>query len=73
MRRRGLSDPVLVCTDGAPALIRAAESWRGIRISDFERRQLERLAEQLKRGFQEEYQAIVRESTPIPICSSEGT
>ena len=55
------------------ALIRASETWRGIRISEFERRQLERLAEQLKRGFQEEHQAIVRESTPIPIYSSERT
>jgi len=55
------------------ALIRASEGWRGIRISEFERRQLERLAEQLKRGFQEEHQPIVRESTPIPIYSSERT
>lgn len=54
-------------------LIRASETWRGIRISEFERRQLERLAEQLKQGFQEEYRAIVRESTPIPIYSNERT
>lgn len=56
------------------ALIRAAEGWKGIRISEFERRQLERLKEQLARGFEERYEPVVKESsTPIPIYSREGT
>lgn len=58
------------------ALIRASESWRGIRISEFERRQLERLEEQLKKGFKERQEPVIKQtegSTPIPIYSSQGT
>ena len=56
------------------ALIRASENWRGIRISQFERHQLERLQEQLKKGFQERQEPVIKESsTPIPIYSSERT
>lgn len=36
------------------ALIRASESWRGIRITDFERVQLQRLQEQIRTEFQKE-------------------
>ena len=45
------------------ALIRASESWRGIRISDFERRQLERLREQLAKAFKERQEPLVKESS----------
>ena len=56
------------------ALFRAAENWRGIRISEFERRQLERLKGQLAKGFEERQEPVVKESsTPIPIYSREGT
>ena len=56
------------------ALIRASETWRGIRISEFERRQLERLQEQLAKGFKARQEPVVKESsTPIPIYSSQGT
>lgn len=50
------------------ALIRAAENWRGIRISPFERHQLERLQEQLKRGFRGRHEPVIKESSaPIPL------
>jgi transposase-like protein len=56
------------------ALIRASESWRGIRISEFERRQLERLEDQLKKGFKERHEPVTKESsTLVPIYSSERT
>lgn len=58
------------------AVIRASESWRGIRITDFERRQLERLAEQQRKGFQQQHQpaqTTENGSTPIPIYSSDRT
>jgi hypothetical protein len=28
MKRRGLSDPLLVTSDGAPGIIKASEGWR---------------------------------------------
>jgi len=58
------------------AVIRASESRRGIRITDFERRQLERLAEQQRKGFHQQHQPVKTTedgSTPIPIYSSERT
>lgn len=56
------------------ALIRASDSWRGIRISQFERHQLERLQEHLAKGFKERHQPVIKESsTPIPIYSSKRT
>lgn len=56
------------------ALIRASENWRGIRISEFERRQLERLQEQLKRAFTERHEPVIKESsTPITIYSTNRT
>jgi transposase-like protein len=56
------------------ALIRASENWRGIRISQFERHQLERLQEQLNKGFKERQEPVVKESSaPIPIYSSHRT
>ena len=55
-------------------LIGASGTWRGIRISEFERRQLERLQEQLVEGLKEGQEPVVRESsTPIPIYSRQGT
>lgn|SRR2546422_27337 len=47
------------------ALVRGTERWRGIAITDFERRQLERLAEQLKEQHREANAPVVK-STPNP-------
>jgi putative transposase len=33
------------------ALIRAADRWRGIRVSDFENRQLKAVREEIDKGF----------------------
>lgn len=56
------------------ALLPASEGWRGIRISEFERRQLEGLEEQLKKGFKERQEPVTKQtesSAPFPIYSRE--
>lgn len=56
------------------ALIRAGESWRGIKITDFERHQLKRLAEQLKQQHLEETKPITNtNSDPQKIYSKKWT
>ena len=56
------------------AAIRASDSWRGIRITELERRQLERLQAQLaERAKQENTPAVKTPSTPQGIYSSERT
>lgn len=56
------------------AVIRAADSWRGVRIGDFERSQLERLQEQLReRHRQAAAQAVTSASTPNRIYSKDRT
>ena len=56
------------------AAIRASDSWRGIRIGELERRQLERLQAQLNdKAKQEAAPAVNSPSTPQRIYSSEGT
>ena len=56
------------------AAIRASDSWRGIRITELERRQLERLQAQLiERAKQESAPAVKTPSTPQRIYSTEGT
>jgi transposase-like protein len=59
MRARGLGDPLLVVSDGAPGIvkaiemIRAAERWKTIRITDFERRQMAAV----RHALDQEYEA----------------
>jgi hypothetical protein len=45
--------------------IRAANSWRGLRIGELERRQLERLQEQLTDKAKKETALALREFTPV--------
>lgn len=56
------------------AAIRASDSWRGIHITELERRQLERLQAQLiERAKQESAPAVKTPSTPQRIYSTERT
>jgi len=56
------------------ALIRVSETRWDLRISEFERRQLERLQEQLAEKLRERQEPVVKEiSAPTPIYSSERT
>lgn len=56
------------------AAIRASDSWRGIRISELERRQLERLQTHLiERAKQESAPAVKTPPTPQRIYSTEKT
>ncbi len=56
------------------ALIRASDKWRGIAISDFERKQLERLQEDLKAKHREENKPAVKSgSAPQRIYSKNRT
>jgi transposase-like protein len=56
------------------AAIRASDSWRGIRIGELERRQLERLQAQLtEKAKQEHAPAVNSPSTPQRIYSTDGT
>lgn len=56
------------------ALIRVSEKWRGIGIADFEKRQLERLWEQLVKKQKEETKPVTKStSTPTRIYSKNRT
>ena len=56
------------------AAIRASDFWRGIRIGELERRQLERLKMQLtEKAKKESAPAVNSPSTPQRIYSSDGT
>jgi putative transposase len=56
------------------ALVRGSERWRGLTISNFERKQLERLQEYLKKQHREENKAAVKSgSTPTRIYSNNRT
>ena len=56
------------------ALIRASDKWRGGAISDFERKQLERLPEDLKEKHREENKPVVKPgSAPQRIYSKNRT
>lgn len=56
------------------ALVRASDRWRGIRISEFERRQLERLREQLVDDHRQRHApAVTNESTPSHVSSKNRT
>jgi transposase-like protein len=56
------------------SLIRASENWRGVGISEFERRQLEKLQEDLIKRHREENQPAVKPgSSPNRIYSTDRT
>lgn len=56
------------------ALVRASDRWRGIRISEFERRQLERLRDQLVADHRQRHSpAVTNESTPSHVSRKKGT
>jgi transposase-like protein len=59
------------------SLIRASDSWRGLQITEFERRQLETLREQLGEAHRREnapaIKADKRQSGPTRIYSKTGT
>ena len=56
------------------SLIRASDRWRGLRITELERHQLERLYNQLHEGSQKIHEPLVKpQSTPNQIYSKDGT
>jgi transposase-like protein len=56
------------------SLIRASNSWRGLRITELERRQLERLREELAIKAKQAHAPIAKtRSTPRQISSTDGT
>lgn len=57
------------------SLIRASDTWHGLRITDLERRQLEKLQEQLRGKAREEHKSAVKKtrSTPNRIYSKDRT
>lgn len=56
------------------ALVRGSERWRGVTVSDFEQKQLERLQEDLKKQHKEENKPVVKTgSTPQRIYSRNRT
>jgi transposase-like protein len=76
MKRRGLHDPLLVTSDGAPGIIKAieicfpraarerclaAERWRSIKVTEFEHRQIAAVRKELD----QEYEAQVGLKTQL--------
>jgi transposase-like protein len=56
------------------ALIRGAERWRGVRVTDFERVHLQRLCDELKETHRKENSpAVETSSTPNRVYSKMGT
>ena len=58
------------------ALIRASESWRGVKVTEFETRQLQALREDLQRAHAERVSPAVRistESRPAKVSSKNRT
>jgi hypothetical protein len=56
------------------ALVRASDRWRGIRISELERRQLERLRDQLVEEHRQRHApAVTNELTPSHVSSKKRT
>jgi putative transposase len=57
------------------ALVRGAENWRGIQVTDFERRQLEKLQQELRTRHLAENQPVVKstEKNPTRIYSKNRT
>lgn len=55
------------------SLIRASDTWRGIRISEFERRQLTKLQQQLEGRFKKEHTIKKTGSSPRRVYSKNRT
>lgn len=56
------------------ALVRGSERWRGVTVTDFERKQLERLHDQVKQRHREENAPAVKStSTPDHVYSKDRT
>jgi putative transposase len=57
------------------ALVRGAENWRGVQVTDFERRQLEKLQEELRTKHRTDHQPVVKstEKNPTRIYSKNRT
>ncbi len=58
------------------ALIRASDSWRGVKVTEFETRQLQALREDLQRAHAERVSPVVRLSTksrPAKVSSKNKT
>ncbi len=54
-------------------LIRASQTWRGIPINDFERKQLQTLKEDLDNKFNERHAVPLKPASHSRIYSNEGT
>jgi transposase-like protein len=54
------------------ALIRASEKWKSIRITEFERRQLNQLKKEIDEGFEEKLRPATR-PTPLKVSSKNRT
>ena len=55
------------------ATLRASAKWRGIKMTSFDRQQLEAIREELNQAFKEQNQPAVQPTTPSPIYSTGGT
>ena len=54
MRARGLGDPLPVLKLMFAAMIRASERWRALRVTGFERRQMDALRRELDQDYEAE-------------------
>jgi transposase-like protein len=55
------------------SVIRASDTWRGVKMGELERGQLERLREQLTEKHREATKATKQGSAPKSVYSTEGT
>lgn len=55
------------------ALMRASQTWRGVTITDFERRQLESLRDELQTEFSEAIASPIKQASRSRIYSRNGT
>jgi len=58
------------------ALVRASDSWNGVKITEFESRQLQALREDLERAHAERHQPVAASETgkrPAKVSSRIGT
>lgn len=55
------------------AVIRAAAKWRGLKVTAFDRQQLEAIRQELDEAFAQRNQPAVQASTPSRIYSTTGT
>ena len=54
------------------AVIRASESWRGVKVTEFELDQLKRLQKQLVEGHRRENQLVPKASLAARVHSNEN-